>query len=56
MSGGEGERSLIDFNECVSQGQLQGAITKAIEGVNEHITKSITDAIVKLNLGNNGHT
>jgi hypothetical protein len=56
MSGDEGEKSLIDFNECVSQGQLQGVITKAMEGVNEHITKSVTDAIVKLNLGNIGHT
>jgi hypothetical protein len=55
MSRGEGERSLIDFNECVSQGQLQGAITKAMEGVNEHITKLVTDAIVKLNLGNIRH-
>jgi hypothetical protein len=27
-----------------------------MEGVNEHITKSVTDAIVKLNLGNIGHT
>jgi hypothetical protein len=53
---GEGERSSIDFNESVSQGQLQGAITKVMEGVNEHIMKSVTDAIVKLNLGNIGHT
>jgi hypothetical protein len=56
MSGDEGERSSIYFNECVSQGQLQGVITKAMEGVNEHITKSVTDVIVKLNLGNIGHT
>jgi hypothetical protein len=56
MSGGEGERSPIDFNECVSQGQLQGTITKVMAGVNEHITKSVTDAIVKLNLGNIRHT
>jgi hypothetical protein len=27
-----------------------------MEGVNECITKSVTDAIVKLNLGNIGHT
>jgi hypothetical protein len=27
-----------------------------MEGVNEHTTKSVTDAIVKLNLGNIGHT
>jgi hypothetical protein len=56
MSGGEGERSSIDFNECVSQGQLQCMITKAMEGMNEHITKFVTDAIVKLSLGNIGHT
>jgi hypothetical protein len=56
MSGDEGERSSIYFNECVSQGQLQGVITKAMEGVNEHITKSVTDVILKLNLGNIGHT
>jgi hypothetical protein len=35
---------------------LQGAISKAMEGVNEHITKLVTDAIAKLNLGNIGHT
>jgi hypothetical protein len=35
---------------------LQGAITKVMEGVNEHIMKLVTDAIVKLNLGNIGHT
>jgi hypothetical protein len=27
-----------------------------MEGVNEHTTKSVTDAIVKLNLGNIRHT
>jgi hypothetical protein len=56
MLRGEEERSPIDFNECVSQGQLQGAISKAMEGVNEHITKLVTDAIAKLNLGNIGRT
>ena len=41
-----------DFNECVSQTQLQAALDKVQEGLGETITKAVNDAFVSLNFGN----
>ena len=46
-----GEKSPKDFNECVSQGQLQAALDKMNQSIVEEVTKSVTKAINDLNLG-----
>ena len=42
------DNSPKDFNECVSQEQLQAAIENAQKRMNE----AITDALIELNIGN----
>ena len=42
-----------DFNECVSQEQLQAAVDNAQKRMNEFVRKAITDALIELNIGNN---
>jgi uncharacterized phage infection (PIP) family protein YhgE len=41
-----------DFNECVSQQQLQAVLEKAREEMTEAVDKAVTDGINRLNLGN----
>ena len=48
---GDGDGTPKDFNECVSQEQLQAAVEKAQQGMNEAITKAVTDALNGLNIG-----
>ena len=54
MIGGDQTRdnSLKDFNECVSQEQLQAAIDNAQKKMNEAIRKAVTNALIELNIGN----
>jgi chromosome segregation ATPase len=40
-----------DFNECVSQQQLQAVLEKAREEMTEAVDKAVTDGINRLNLG-----
>ena len=47
-----GDSSPKDFNECVSQEQLQAAIENAQKRMNEAIRKAITNALIELNIGN----
>ena len=42
-----------DFNECVSQEQLQAAVENAQKRMNEAIRKAVTDALIELNISNN---
>jgi hypothetical protein len=46
-----GDKSPKDFNECVSQVQLQTALEKMNQNIVEQVTKSVTDTINALNLG-----
>ena len=46
------DNSPKDFNECVSQEQLQAAVENAQKRMNEAITKAVTDALIELNIGN----
>ena len=48
-----GDNNPKDFNECVSQEQLQAAIENAQKRMNEAIRKAVTDALIELNIGNN---
>ena len=48
-----GDNNPKDFNECVSQEQLQAAVENAQKRMNEAIRKAITDALIELNIGNN---
>ena len=41
-----------DFNECVSQVQLQVAVETSQKGMNDAIRKAVTDALIELNIGN----
>ena len=43
----------VEFNECVSQEQLQAAVENAQKRMNEAIRKAVTDALIELNIGNN---
>ena len=54
MAGGDqtGDNSPKDFNECVSQDQLQAAVDNAQKRMNEAIKMAITDALIELNIGN----
>ena len=54
MVGGDqtGDNSPKDFNECVSQEQLQAAVENAQKRMNEAITKAVTDALIELSIGN----
>ena len=47
-----GDNSPKDFNECVSQEQLQATVENAKKRMNEAIRKAITDALIELNIGN----
>ena len=51
MAGGDqtGDNSPKDFNECVSQEQLQATIDNDQKRMNE----AITDTLIELNIGNN---
>ena len=55
MAGGDQTRdnSPKDFNECVSQEQLQAAVENAQKRINKAIRKAITDALIELNIGDN---
>ena len=46
------DNSPKDFNEIVSQVKLQAAVENAQKRLNEAIRKSITDALIELNIGN----
>ena len=48
-----GDNNPNDFNECVSQEQLQAAVENAQKRMNEAIRKAVTDALIELNIGNN---
>ena len=48
---GDDANTPKDFNECVSQGQLQAVIDNAQKDMKEAVTKAITDAIIELKLG-----
>ena len=50
MAGGDqtGDNSPKDFNECVSQEQLQAAVENAQKRMNE----AVTNALIELNIGN----
>ena len=54
LAGGEQTRdnSPKDFNECVSQEQLQAIEEDAQKRMNEAVRKAITDALIELNIGN----
>ena len=54
MAGGDhtGDNSPKDFNECVSQEQLQAVVEDAQKRMNEAIRKAITDALIELKIGN----
>ena len=47
-----GDNNPKDFNECVSQEQLQAAVENAQKRMNEAITKAVTDALIELSIGN----
>ena len=47
-----GDNNPKDFNECVSQEQLQAAIDNAQKRMNEAIRKAVIDALIELNIGN----
>ena len=55
MAGGEQTRdnNPKGFNKCVSQEQLQAVVEDAQKRMNEAIRKAVTDALIKLNIGNN---
>ena len=40
-----------DFNECVSQTQLQAVLDKALEEMTKAVNRAVTDGINRLNLG-----
>ena len=48
---GDDANTPKDFNECVSQGQLQANIDNAQKDMKEAVTKAVTDAIIELKLG-----
>ena len=48
-----GDNNPKGFNECVSQEQLQVIVEDAQKRMNEAIRKAVTDALIKLNIGNN---
>ena len=54
MVGGDqtGDNRHKDFNESVSQEQLQAAIENAQNRMNEAIRKAVTDLLIELNFGN----
>ena len=54
LAGGEQTRdnSPKDFNECVSQEQLQAVVEDAQKRMNEAIRMAVTDALIELNIGN----
>ena len=47
-----GDNNHKDFNECVSQEQLQSVVEDAQERMNEAVRKAVTDALIELNIGN----
>ena len=53
MAGGDqtGYNRPKDFNECVSQEQLQAAVDNAQKRMNEAVRKAVTDALIELNIG-----
>jgi hypothetical protein len=51
MIGNEQTNSPKDFNECVSRAQLQAAMEDAQRGMNDAISKVVTDALIDLKLG-----
>ena len=54
MVGGHqtGDNSPKDFNECVSQEQLQVVVEDVQKRMNEAVRKAVTDALIELNIGN----
>ena len=54
MVGGDQTRdnNPKDFNECVSQEQVQAAVENALKRMNEAIRKAVTDTLIELNIGN----
>ena len=47
------DNSPKDFNECVSQEQLQATVDNAQKRMNEAIRKAVTNTLIELNIGNN---
>jgi hypothetical protein len=51
MPGDDGNDTPKDFNECVSQEQLQSVVDNAQKDMKERIVKAVTDAFIELKLG-----
>ena len=47
-----GDNNPKDFNECVSQEQLQAVVEDAQKRMNEAVRKAVTDTHMELNIGN----
>jgi hypothetical protein len=47
-----GDGQPTDFNECVSQEQLQAAVDKANKNMEETVIKAVTQAMLELKLAN----
>ncbi|KAL6660754.1 hypothetical protein ACP70R_001789 [Stipagrostis hirtigluma subsp. patula] len=52
MSDDIADKTPQDFNECVSLEQLQTVVHNVRKGMIEIVTKAVTDAIIKLDIGN----
>ena len=54
MAGGEQttDNNPKGFSECVSQEQLQAIVEDAQKRMNEAVRKTVTDALIELNIGN----
>jgi hypothetical protein len=50
MPGDDGNNTPKDFNECVSQEQLQSAVDNAQKDMKEMVVKAVTDACIELKL------
>ena len=45
-----GDNNPKDFNECVSQEQLQAIVEDAQKQMNKDVRKAVTDALIQLTL------
>jgi hypothetical protein len=50
MPGDDGNSTPKDFNECVSQEQLQSAVDNAQKDMKETVIKAVTNAFIELKL------